>query len=328
MSRGPRPASSEPHAGERAALSRHGSPAVPEYPSRVDLHTHSCRSDGVLEPRVLVEAAAAVGVRVLALADHDTLAGVRELCAPGAAPLPLDLVPAVEINSIASGIERLWEGELHILGLGVDPQDEAFEAALERQRSSRSIRFGLMVARLRELGMPVDEQAEALKTEPGSALGRPQIARMLVATGAAPSVDVAMRDLLARGKPAYIARQGLGPVEAIAAIRAATGLAVLAHFPDAPARRDLVTGLIAAGLGGLEVHYRRFDADTVTAMAALARTLRLVPTGGSDYHGDGETYAQAHAAISVPDEDATELFAALGRPRPPLEAVSATTTAS
>jgi 3',5'-nucleoside bisphosphate phosphatase len=247
---------------------------------------------------------------------------VRELCRPDerdaatAAGLPLELVPAVEINSVAAGIDGLWEGELHILGLGVDPADEAFEAALARQRRSREIRFGMMIARLRDLGMPVDESAAALKTEPGSSLGRPQIARLLVAAGYAPSVDAAMRNLLARGKPAYVARQGLGPREAIAAIRAAGGLPALAHFPDAPARRDLVAELMSAGLGGLEVHYRHFDADTVAEMATLAAALRLVPTGGSDYHGDGETYAQAHAALFVPDGDAVALFAALGRGAP------------
>ena len=89
--------------------------------------------------------------------------------------------------------------------------------------------------------------------------------------------------------------------------------------------RDLVEDLVSAGLGGLEVHYRHFDADTVAELAALARTLRLVPTGGSDYHGDGETYAEAHAALFVPDEDAAALFAALGRgsARPAARAVSA-----
>jgi len=296
-----------------------GPPVIPPYSSRVDLHAHSCRSDGVLEPRALVDAAAAVGVRVLALADHDTLAGVRELCGPGgseATGLPLELVPAVEINSVAAGIDGLWEGELHILGLGVDPADETFEAALERQRRSREIRFGLIVARLRELGMPVDEGAETLRTEPGSSLGRPQIARLLVAAGHAPSVDAAMREFLARGKPAYIARHGLGPREAIAAISAAGGLPALAHFADAPTRRDLVAELISVGLGGLEVHYRHFDAETVAEMAVLAAALRLVPTGGSDYHGDGETYAAAHATLFVPDEDAVALFAALGRGAP------------
>jgi predicted metal-dependent phosphoesterase TrpH len=286
---------------------------VPEYPSRVDLHTHSRRSDGILEPRQLVEAAAAAGVRILALSDHDTLAGVRELGAPGASALPLDLVPGVEINSVARGIDGLWEGELHILGLGTDPADDRFEAALRRQRDSRSIRFALILGRLREMGMPVDEGAEAVRVEPGSSLGRPQIARLLVAAGHAPSVDVAMRDLLARGKPAYVPRQGLGPREAIAAIRDAGGLPVLAHFADASTRRSVVADLMTAGLRGLEVHYRHFDAPTVAEMAALARELRLVPTGGSDYHGDGETYAEAHASLFVPDEDAAALFTALGR---------------
>jgi predicted metal-dependent phosphoesterase TrpH len=290
-----------------------GLPVVPAYPSRVDLHSHSRRSDGILEPGALVGAAAAAGVRVLALADHDTLAGVRELCAPGAPNLPLDLVPAVEINSVASGIDSLWEGELHILGLGVDPADEEFEAVLERQRRGRFIRFGMIVGRLRELGLAVDAEAEALRTAPGSSLGRPQIARLLVEAGHASSVDAAMQGLLARGRPAYVQRQGLGPREAIAAIRAGGGLPVLAHFADAPTRRDLVADLISAGLGGLEVHYRPFDAETVADMADLAATLRLVPTGGSDYHGDGETYAEAHATLFVPDEDAAALFGALGR---------------
>jgi predicted metal-dependent phosphoesterase TrpH len=293
-----------------------GPAVIPPYPSRVDLHTHSRRSDGVLEPRQLVDDAAAAGVRVLALADHDTLAGVRELRAPGTPELPLELVAGVEINSIAAGIGGLWEGELHILGLGVDPADDSFEAALEQQRAARLIRFGMAIARLRELGLPVDEGAEALTAAPGSSLGRPQLARLLVQAGHAPSVDAAMQQLLARGKPAYVPRQGLAPRDAIAAIRAAGGLPSLAHFADAPSRRDLITDLISQGLGGLEVHYRHFDAETVAEMAALARNLRLVPTGGSDYHGDGETYAAAHAALFVPEDDAIALFGALGR-RPP-----------
>lgn len=296
-----------------------GEPVIPPHPSRVDLHTHSCRSDGVLEPVELVAAAAAVGVQVLALADHDTLAGARELTAAGRPALPLELLPAVEINSVAAGIPRLWEGELHILGLGVDPNDESFEAILERQRGFRVTRFKRIVDLLRQLGYPVDEQANRLLAGQGAAsgasLGRPQIARCLVAAGYASTVDDAMRRLLGRGKPAYVPRDGLGPMEAISAIRAAGGLPSLAHFADACARRELVEELTRSGLGGLEVHYRHFDRDTVVDLAAVARELRLAPTGGSDYHGDGETYAEAHSALYVPDEDATNLFALLGRRR-------------
>jgi hypothetical protein len=296
-----------------------GDLVIPPHPSRVDLHTHSCRSDGVLEPLELLGAAAASGVQVLALSDHDTLAGVRELLAPGQPALPLELLPAVEINSVAMGIPQLWEGELHILGLGVDLDDDFFEATLERQRSFRLTRFNRIVDRLRQLGYPVDDQVDELLAgqgaASGAALGRPQIARCLVAARYASSVDDAMQRLLGRSKPAYVPREGLGPSEAISAIRAAGGLPSLAHFADAYGRRELVENLTKVGLGGLEVHYRHFDADTIAALADVARDLRLVETGGSDYHGDGETYAQAHAALYVPDEDATNLFALLGRRR-------------
>ena len=300
-----------------AGKATHGESVVPPHPSRVDLHTHSRRSDGVLEPLELVTAAAATGVQVLALSDHDTLAGVRELTAPGRSPLALELLPAVEINSVATGITRLWEGELHILGLGVDLHDEAFEATLERQRGFRVTRFHRIVDRLRQMGYPVDHQVHEYLAASGAAvgasLGRPQIARCLVAAGHASTVDDAMQRLLGRGRPAYVPREGLGPTEAISAIRAAGGLPSLAHFADAHERRELVEELVTAGLGGLEVHYRHFDADTVADLGEVARELRLAQTGGSDYHGDAETYAEAHASLYVPDEDATNLFALLGR---------------
>jgi hypothetical protein len=270
-----------------------------------------------LEPLELVTAAAAAGVQVLALSDHDTLAGARELTAPGRSPLPLELLPAVEINSVATGIARLWEGELHILGLGVDLHDDAFEATLERQRGFRVTRFQRIVVRLRQAGCPVDDQVHEFLAASGPAvgasLGRPQIARCLVAAGHASTVDDAMQRLLGRGKPAYVPREGLGPAEAISAIRAAGGLPSLAHFADAHERRELVEELATEGLGGLEVHYRYFDAETVADLGEVARELRLVQTGGSDYHGDAETYAEAHASLYVPDEDATNLFALLGR---------------
>jgi len=299
---------------------------VPPHPSRVDLHTHSNRSDGVVAPADLVAAAAAAGVKVLAIADHDTLAGVRELCGrgarTGAAALPLELLPAVEINSIARGIPDLWEGELHVLGLGVDPEDDAFEAVLERQRGYRAKRFGRMVDRLRDLGFPVDAQVEKLMAGPGAAsgasLGRPQLGRCLVAAGFAESVDDAMKRLLGHGRPAYVPREGLGPFEAIEAVRAAGGVPSLAHFWDAAGRRELVAELVAHGLAALEVHYRHFDVETVASLANVAADLRLIPTGGSDYHGDAETYAEAHAALYVPDEDAMSLYAQLGRPSPTL----------
>lgn len=289
----------------------------PRGPSPVDLHTHTSRSDGVLGPAALLTAAAGVGVRLIAITDHDTLAGYREVAGAGAPDggdgVSLRVIPGVEINAVARGIERLWEGELHILGLGVDPTDDAFEAALESQREARRRRIAGIVGRLRALGMPIEVALEAVPSRPGAAVGRPHIARALVAAGHATSVDDAMQRLLARGRPAYVPRQGLGPAAAIAAIREAGGLPVLAHFAEAASRHGIVEELRTRGLRGLEVHYRHFDAATVASLAALAGELRLVPTGGSDYHGDVETYARAHADLWVPATDGEAVLAALGR---------------
>jgi predicted metal-dependent phosphoesterase TrpH len=274
----------------------------PPGPSTIDLHTHTTRSDGVVPPTELVRQAAAVGVRLLSLTDHDTLAGYREVVAADAIPPGLTLVPGVEINAIVTRDLGLWEGELHILGFGMDPADDIFEATLAAQRARRRDRFERTVAVLRELGLSIDDQLAAITDSGDDALGRPTVARALIAAGHATSVEDAFTRLLGWGKPAYVPRTGLGPVEAITAIRAAGGLAALAHFAEAPSRIEVVRELADAGLGGLEVYYRSFDVATVAAVAGVARQLGLVPTGGSDYHGDSSTYAQTHAELWVPPE--------------------------
>jgi 3',5'-nucleoside bisphosphate phosphatase len=286
-------------------------PVIPPAPSPVDLHAHTTRSDGVLEPVVLLAAAAAVGVRTFAITDHDNLAAPRELVAAGAIPPGLELIAGVEINTVADGHPASWPGELHVLGLGVDPADDAFEAILAAQRGQRRDRYGRTLTRLREAGFGIDDLAAALPDDERGAVGRPTVGRLLVAKGFAVSVDDAFERLIGYGMPGYVPRDGIGPRAAIAAIRAAGGIAVLAHTADAADRMGAIRELCEAGLGGLEVHYRRYDRDTVASVAAVAAKLRLVPTGGSDYHGDRETYAAAHASIWVPPEDAIALHEAL-----------------
>ena len=276
-------------------------PVVPPAPSAVDLHTHSIRSDGILAPAVLAEAAAAAGVRVLSLTDHDTLAGYREL-AGQSLPGGLTIIPGVEINALVTRDLGLWEGELHILGFGMDPADAAFEAALRAQRGARRIRFDRTVTLLRELGLPIDAQVAELEVGADDALGRPTIARALIAAGFASSVEDAFSRIIGHGAPGYVRREGLGPEAAIAAIRGAGGLPVLAHFREAPERVSLLRELREVGLAGLEVYYRSFDAATVEAVAAVAADLGLIATGGSHYHGDLGTYADAHASLWVPPE--------------------------
>ncbi len=270
-----------------------------------DVHAHTTRSDGVLEPAELVGQAAAAGVRLFAIADHDNLAAYRELTATGAAPLPagLDLVPAVEINAVTRGLAlELPEGELHVLGLGVDPGDDAFEAALAAQRGARRVRFLATVERLREIGLAVDAQVSTLDLTRDDALGRPTLARALMAAGHATSVEDAFTRILGHGMPGYVPRSGLGPVEAIRAIRAAGGLASLAHFREAPDHVPLLRELVGEGLDGIESHHRSFDDDDRAAVGAVARELGLVETGGTDYHGDLGPYAESHAGLVFPDE--------------------------
>jgi predicted metal-dependent phosphoesterase TrpH len=285
----------------------------PPAPTAVDLHAHSTRSDGVLTPQALVRDAAAAGVRTFSLTDHDTLAGYRELVAEATIPEGLTLIPGVEINALVTRDLGLWEGELHILGFGMDPDDEAFEAALARQRDARRIRFVRTVERLRELGLPVDDEIASMAVDDRHALGRPTLARALIAAGHATSVEDAFARIIGHGSPGYIRREGLGPEDAIAVIRAAGGVPVLAHFREAPTRRDLVSELVESGLAGLEVYYRAFDEAAVAAVADVARGLGLIATGGSDYHGDLEPYAATHARLWVPPEVGEALLQRLAR---------------
>jgi predicted metal-dependent phosphoesterase TrpH len=264
----------------------------------------------VLQPVELVRAAAAAGVTTLAITDHDSLAAYRELILGGAMPAPIELIPGVEINALAKGIP-LADGELHILGFGMDQADEAFEAALAKQRSARKVRFERTIAQLREVGMPIDAEIAHIDLTRDDALGRPTIGRALIAAGYASSVEDAFNRLIGWGGPGYVAREGMGPREAIESIRAAGGVPVLAHFSEAPSQMPLLRELKAMGLAGLEVYYISFDRDTVELVGSVARQLGLLATGGSDYHGDTSTYAEAHAALHVPDSVGARLREAM-----------------
>ncbi len=153
-------------------------------------------------------------MRLFAIADHDNLAAYRELAAPGAAALPtgLELVPAVEINAVTRDLDLdLPEGELHVLGIGVDPDDAAFEAALASQRGARRERFLATVERLREIGKPVDAQVAGIDLAADDALGRPTLARALRDAGHVADVDEAFREVLGHGRPGYVPRSGPRP---------------------------------------------------------------------------------------------------------------------
>jgi predicted metal-dependent phosphoesterase TrpH len=288
-------------------------------PNRIDLHCHTRRSDGVLDPFVLYGQMRDYGMRLVAVTDHDTLAGYLELRAAGLGAVPSSvgpqLIPAVEINSIADEVlERHGLGrdgeELHIVGLGVDPDEPALADTLARQRDGRRRRIELTLRRLAEEGMPVDRELEGLAIAVDDSIGRPHVARALVLAGHAESVDDAFARLIGYGAPGYVPRQGIGTREAIESIRRAGGLPVLAHSPSAPDRPEVIDELQGWGLRGIEVYYRTFASETVERMAAFAQERGLLPSGGSDYHGDTMGYAEAQATTFVPNEVGERLLEA------------------
>jgi hypothetical protein len=290
--------------------------------NHIDLHTHTARSDGVLQPAELYAQMRAWGSTLVAITDHDTLAGARELLAAGlGAPDSSGprIIVGVEINTavdeaveaVGGSEERL--GELHILGLGVDPDDPALEAMLEQQRRARQARLALSIERFHELGMELAPHLPAVEGGIES-LGRPHLARALIAAGHADDVRDAFDRYLVPGRPGYVRRQGMGPQAAIEAIAAAGGIASLAHSAWAPDEDRVMAELMDWGLRGLEVHYQHWDDDRVAGMAAFADANGLLRTGGSDYHGDTGTYAESQATVHLPDEVALRLLEALELP--------------
>ena len=259
----------------------------------VDLHTHSLRSDGALSPSDLVMRAASRGVRVQALSDHDTLAGVAEAVATGAG-LGVRIIPATELNT-----ESEW-GDAHVLGYFIDPNDAALEDRLRWLRENRGRRIELMVEKLNTLGYAVD-LARVLEIAQGGALGRPHLAQALFEKGYVRSYDDAFDTLIAKDSPAYVARVGLDPFEAVALVRKHGGVPSLAHPGTVIGLDQLLPKLVAAGLAGIEAYYGGHSPEMTARCLAGARELDLVPTGGSDFHGRGE-HGTDLGGVFVPPE--------------------------
>ena len=246
----------------------------------IDLHTHSIRSDGVLAPADLVRRAAARGVEIQALSDHDTLVGVAEAQAAGVAA-GVRIIPATELNT-----ESEW-GDVHVLAYFVDPADAAFEAKMKWLRDNRGRRADLMVEKLNALGYPIsiDRVREIAQ---GGSLGRPHIAQALFEAGFVPTYDAAFDTLISKDAPAYVSRVGLDPFEAVRLVREHGGVSSLAHPFTAVRLEELLPRLVTEGLCGIETYYGSHTPDFTAVCLRLAKKHGLIPTGGSDFHGRGE----------------------------------------
>ncbi len=267
------------------------------YP--VDLHTHSLRSDGALSPADLVRRAAERGVRVQALADHDTLAGVAEAQAEGER-LGVRVIPATELNT-----ESEW-GDVHVLAYFVDPADAALEERLRWLRENRGRRIELMVEKLNAQGhaVSIDRVREIAQ---GGSLGRPHLAQALFEAGHVPSYDAAFDTLISKESPAYVARVGLTPLEAVRLARAHGGAPSLAHPGTVLRLEELLPQLVDAGLAGIECYYGSHTPEWTAHCLRLAARYKLVATGGSDFHGRGEHGADL-GGVFVPPESVQALY--------------------
>jgi hypothetical protein len=259
---------------------------------KFDLQSHSVHSDGSLTPAQVVEAAAAAGVELLALSDHDTAAGVPE-AAQAASAAGIGLVTATEITSIFDG-----QQDVHVLGYLIDPQEPVLVRTLERSRTNRERRADAMADALRELGFDLDEAALADRAKQGKSIGRPHLAQAVVSQPANHRrlEDEGLLDptaflvaYLIEGKPAFREREAPTVEQSIELIHGAGGVAVWAHpFWDVkqPAEvLDAIDRFRAAGLDGVESFYVTHTREETELLSERCRELDLLSTGSSDYHG-------------------------------------------
>lgn len=249
--------------------------------SRLDLHLHTTHSDGSCTPTEVVTLAHRAAVTALAITDHDILTGLPEAITAGQ-QCGIEIIPGVEVSSLAGN------SELHILGYFLDWQDSDLNERLKALRDSRHRRNPRIIERLQALGIDITYEEVRILADTDS-IGRPHIARVLMDKRIVASAKEAFDRFLAEGKPAYVPRELPSPAEAIRWIKAARGLAVLAHPTWVKAEEqslgDLVRQLKADGLDGIEVYYSSHAARQTREYLSLAQQLGLLVSGGSDFHG-------------------------------------------
>jgi predicted metal-dependent phosphoesterase TrpH len=251
----------------------------------IDLHTHTTCSDGTDRPRDLVNKAIVQGLEVLGISDHDTTSGWEE--ARQALRGSLKLALGAEISCLTTdGVS------VHMLGMLFDPNHKEMQTVLEETRDGRLPRMRKIIEKMRAEGMNISIEDVEKAMPVGATMGRPHLADALVAKKIVKSRDEAFIDLLHNDSRFYVSHAAPTPVEAIALIRRAGGVAVIAH-PFASHRGQILkpddfADLVAAGLNGIEVDHRDQNPDERAMLRAIAQELDLVVTGSSDYHGTGK----------------------------------------
>jgi predicted metal-dependent phosphoesterase TrpH len=243
----------------------------------IDLHMHSTYSDGQLTPRQLVDIAAERRLAAVALADHDCLDGVHEFV-EAASAAGLESISAVELSCIHRG------RDLHILGYGVDADDPTLKEMLRRFVETRERRGIKIIEKLAEIGVHIDTD-EVLKKAGDGALGRPHIAEALVAGGYAKDFSEVFEKYIGEDCPAYVEKYKMSPEEAAGYIHGACGLSFVAHPGFYLDDMDGFRELLEEDFDGIEVYHSTHDAETAALLMEIAKELRLLTSGGSDFHG-------------------------------------------
>jgi predicted metal-dependent phosphoesterase TrpH len=260
----------------------------------IDLHTHTTASDGRNTPAELVARASASGLQVLAVTDHDTIAGcaAASLACTNAG---IQFVAGIEISSV------LHDEDVHVLGYFVDVESASLRSFLDEQRVRRVERIRQVVERLNALGMPLDADAivRPAVDDRSKSIGRPAVARAMVAAGYTASTGLAFDKWLSHGRPAYVPRPSLSPVDAFGKIHEAGGLASLAH-PGLMDHDDWIPQFADAGLDAIEAYHPNHDDFDRARYLHFAERLGLVVSGGSDYHADESHGASHPGVVSLP----------------------------
>ncbi len=270
--------------------------------SKVDLHIHSTASDGRLSPAEVVGKSVAAGLTVIALADHDTVDSIVPALEAAKTFPRLEVIPAVEIST------DVPRGDVHILGYFIDYTHPELTATLASLRSSRRERARAMIVKLKRLGIQIEWQ-RVQQIAGSSTIGRPHIAQAMLEKGYISSIREAFTKYISWDGPAYVTRQKITPVEAVALIIKANGLPVLGHPSYVHDLDMMITELKAAGLVGMEVYYKDYTEEERNGLGRLARKHNLIATGGSDYHGLDDSTEIMIGGANVPQESVEQLIA-------------------
>ena len=269
----------------------------------IDLHLHTTASDGLLVPAGLVARAAAAGLTIIAVTDHDTVGGLAEAVDAGQTH-GLRVIAGIEMTAVEDS------NDVHVLGYFIDPDNPILAAFLRGQREDRTRRVREMGERLRSLGVTVDVEALIATADPATrSIGRPAIADALVASAQAVDRTDAFTRLLGRGRPGFVPRRGTPSAAVIQTIHAAGGIASLAH-PGITASDSLIEALTAQGLDAIEVWHSEHAPDQQRHYSMLADRLGLAKSGGSDFHGDGVHHAARLGGVLLPEPEFQRLEAA------------------